>query len=96
MDKIKPLAKFPVTAKSRVEEAEFYLSRSLTDVQINRVDLSVPAGFLRFIRNDLASFLQIRCVKGSEKIRFPLNILNLVSDGDFHFLNSAALSFRKH
>ncbi len=38
MDKIKPLAKFPLTATRRVEEAEYYLSRSLTNVQIDRVD----------------------------------------------------------
>jgi AraC-like DNA-binding protein len=38
MDKIKPLAKFPITATRRVEEAEYFLSQSLTDVQIDRVD----------------------------------------------------------
>ncbi len=37
MEKIKPLASFPVIATSQVEEAEFCLSQSLTDVQINRV-----------------------------------------------------------
>ena len=35
---MKPLARFPVIATSRVEEAEFCLSQSLTDVQVNRVD----------------------------------------------------------
>jgi AraC-like DNA-binding protein len=38
MDNIKPLAKFPVIATSRVDEAEYCLSQSLTDVQIDRVD----------------------------------------------------------
>ena len=34
----KPLAVFPVTATSQVEEAEICLSQSITDVRINRVD----------------------------------------------------------
>ena len=38
MDGIKPLAGFPVTATSRVEEAEYCLSQSITDVKIDRVD----------------------------------------------------------
>ncbi len=38
MEKIKPLASFPVIATNQVEEAEFCLSQSLTDVQINRID----------------------------------------------------------
>ena len=38
MDKTKPLAKFPVTATNRVDEAEYCLSKSIRDVQIDRVD----------------------------------------------------------
>ena len=38
MVKKRPLARFPVTATNRVEEAEFCLSQSITDVQIDRVD----------------------------------------------------------
>ena len=38
MEKIKPLAKFPVIATSQVEEAECCLSQSITDVQIDRVE----------------------------------------------------------
>ena len=38
MEKITPLAGFPVTATSNAEDAEFCLSQFLTDVQINQVD----------------------------------------------------------
>jgi len=38
MEKIKPLASFPVIATSQVEEAEYCISQSITDVQINQVD----------------------------------------------------------
>jgi AraC-like DNA-binding protein len=38
MGKIKPLARFPIITTNRVEEAEFRLSQSITDLQITRVD----------------------------------------------------------
>jgi len=37
MEKIIPLAKFPIIATNRVEEAEYRLSKSITDLQITRV-----------------------------------------------------------
>lgn len=36
--KIKPLAKFPVTATSQAEEAELCISQSITDTRINHID----------------------------------------------------------
>jgi AraC-like DNA-binding protein len=38
MGKMKPLARFPIITTNRVEEAEFRLSQSITDLQITRVD----------------------------------------------------------
>ena len=38
MENIKPLAKFPVIATSQVEKAEFCISQSIADVQIDRVE----------------------------------------------------------
>jgi AraC-like DNA-binding protein len=38
MGKMRPLARFPIITTNRVEEAEFKLSQSITDLQITRVD----------------------------------------------------------
>jgi AraC-like DNA-binding protein len=38
MGKMRPLARFPIIATNRVEEAEFRLSQSITDLQITQVD----------------------------------------------------------
>lgn len=38
MEQTKPLARFPIIATNRVEEAEFILSQSITDLQIKRID----------------------------------------------------------
>jgi AraC-like DNA-binding protein len=38
IETIKPLAKFPVSATSQVEEAEWYISQSIADAQIDRVE----------------------------------------------------------
>ena len=38
MEKIKPLADFPIIATSQVEEAEFCISQSIADARIDRVD----------------------------------------------------------
>ena len=38
MDNLKPMARFPIIATNRIEEAEFNLSRLITDLQITGID----------------------------------------------------------